>query len=146
MPALRERIEDVPLLARRFVEEAAKKNHRQTPRVEEAVMNKLMDYGWPGNIRELQNVVERLVVLNTKHAITIEDLPLEICGDSRAKAFKIPLGSTLREVETLLIEETLKSTKGDKKLAARLLGIHPRTIYRYFKSKLQSNPLDLGTI
>lgn len=93
-----------------------------------------MNYPWPGNIRELQNLIERFVVLNRTGVIGIEDLPPEIGGKVRTKSVVVPVGIPLRQVERMLMDETLKSTKGDKKLAAHLLGVHPRTIYRYLES------------
>lgn len=134
MPSLKERIEDIPLLAARFIEEAGRKNAREIPLVQSEVIECLQRYPWPGNIRELQNLMERLVVLNRSGMITVEDLPREVGGTPRDKSITVPIGMPLRKVERLLMDETLKSTKGDKKLAAKILGVHPRTIYRYLES------------
>lgn len=134
VPSLRERSEDIPLLAQKFIEDAAKKNGRSIPLLAPEGLECLMGYQWPGNIRELQNLMERLVVLNRSGILTREDLPPEIGGKQRQKTMVIPVGLPLREVERLMMDETLRSTKGDKKLAARLLGVHPRTIYRHLES------------
>ena len=134
VPSLRERSEDIPLLAQKFIEDAAKKNGRSIPLLAPEGLECLMGYQWPGNIRELQNLMERLVVLNRSGILTREDLPPEIGGKQRQKTMVIPVGLPLREVEGLMMDETLRSTKGDKKLAARLLGVHPRTIYRHLES------------
>jgi len=135
VPALRERSQDIPLLAQKFLEDSAKKNGRAVPRLASECIDCFVGYGWPGNIRELQNLMERLVVLNRTGVIAREDLPPEIGGNPRQKTLVIPVGLPLREVERLLMDETLKTTKGDKKLAARLLGVHPRTIYRHLESQ-----------
>lgn len=131
VPPLRERLEDVPLLAKRFIEESSKKNGREIPLLHPDALECLMRYPWPGNIRELQNLMERAVVLSRTGIIRAEDLPPEIGGNQRQKTIVIPVGISLRQVERLLMDETLKTTKGDKKLAAKLLGVHPRTIYRH---------------
>jgi len=135
VPALRERTQDIPLLAQKFLEDSAKKNGRPVPRLASECIDCFVGYGWPGNIRELQNLMERLVVLNRTGVIAREDLPPEIGGNPRQKTLVIPVGLPLREVERILMDETLKTTKGDKKLAARLLGVHPRTIYRHLESQ-----------
>lgn len=138
MPPLRVRIEDIPLLARKFIEEAGRKNARQVPLLDADVLDCLKRYPWPGNIRELQNLMERLVVLNRDGLIKVEDLPREVGGISREKSITVPIGMSLRKVERLLMNETLKSTKGDKRLAAKILGVHPRTIYRYLETLTDS--------
>jgi two-component system, NtrC family, response regulator HydG len=135
LPALRNRSEDIPLLAKKFLEAAAKKNVREAPLLHGEAMERLMGYTWPGNIRELQNLMERLVVLNRSGVIGVEDLPVEIGGEQKGRSIVVPMGMPLREVERLLMGETLKSTQGDKKLAAKFLGVHPRTIYRYLETQ-----------
>jgi two-component system, NtrC family, response regulator HydG len=134
VPSLRERQEDVPLLARKFLEESAKKNGREMPMIHSDAMECLTRYSWPGNIRELQNLLERMVVLNRTGVIQLEDLPPEIVADQRQKTMVIPVGLPLKEVERMIMDETLRSTRGDKKLTAKLLGVHPRTIYRYLET------------
>jgi two-component system, NtrC family, response regulator HydG len=137
VPSLRERIEDVPLLATKFLEVSAKKNGRSLPLLHADALEFLLHYSWPGNIRELQNLMERLVVLNTSGIIQVENLPPEIVGNSsqKQKSVVIPVGLPLREAERMIMDETLKTTRGDKKLAAKLLGVHPRTIYRHLESQ-----------
>lgn len=134
VPPLRERREDIPLLVKQFLDESAKKNGRVAPLLGTDALDALTAYPWPGNIRELQNLMERLVVLNRSGVVERSDLPVEIGGGQRPRTIVVPVGFPLREVEKLLMQETLKSTKGDKKLAAHLLGIHPRTIYRFLES------------
>ena len=95
-------------------------------------MERMLDYGWPGNVRELENVIERAVVLSRGDTLAEQDLPDAIAKatpDAKSSlAFEI--GTTLDELELRVIRETLRHTKGDKGLAAQLLGISTRTIYR----------------
>jgi two-component system response regulator HydG len=135
VPALRERIEDIPLLATQFISDSARKNGRHVPLIHPKALDQLTQYNWPGNIRELQNLMERLVVLNSSGEIRSEDLPQEFGGTKKDSVVRVPIGLPLKKVEKLLFEETLRSTQGDKKLAARLLGVHPRTIYRYLEQQ-----------
>jgi two-component system response regulator HydG len=95
-------------------------------------MTKLLDYAWPGNVRELENVIERATVLCRGDALSLQDLP-EVVARADAAApdtITVAIGTPLADVEQRLIRETLKHTEGDKGLAAQLLGISARTIYR----------------
>jgi DNA-binding NtrC family response regulator len=86
-------------------------------------------------VRELKNVIERAVVLTQRRVISQDDLPENIFKNrSEDRKLTIPFGMPLREIEKKLIIETLKRTKGDKEIAANLLGITPRTIYRKMNS------------
>ena len=89
-------------------------------------------YAWPGNVRELEHAVERAVVLSKGEAIEATDLPETVRKGSQGSAshLTIPIGMPMEEIERRVIHETLRHTKGDKTLAARLLGIAARTIYR----------------
>lgn len=132
VPPLRERAEDIPLLAKKFLEESARKNGREVPLLEHAALDALIEYSWPGNIRELQNLMERVVVLSHTGVIAMADLPKEIVGGTtRPRSVSIPVGLPLREAEKKIMDETLRATRGDRKLAAKLLGVHPRTIHRH---------------
>jgi len=91
----------------------------------------MTDYHWPGNVREIKNVIERAVVLTQDRVITQKDLPGNISSNKvEDRKFSIPFGTPLREIERKIIVETLKRSKGDKEVTAKLLGITPRTIYR----------------
>jgi two-component system response regulator HydG len=131
-PPLRARREDIPLLVDHFLGVYCKKNGRARLSVTPEVLQKLGDYSWPGNVRELENVIERAAVLCTSDVIGIDDLP-EVVAKATSpapSALSFPLGTPLAEVEQRLIRETMKYTGGDKSLAAQLLGISTRTIYR----------------
>jgi two-component system response regulator HydG len=103
---------------------------------DEAATDLLTHYGWPGNVRELENAVERAVVLARAAVIGRDDLPAELRDPSagHGRQLTVSVGTPLEEVERRMIMETLKFTRGDKRLAADLLGIATRTIYRKLES------------
>ncbi len=131
-PPLRARREDVPLLVEHFVERFAKKNARAVPEVPREVLDALVEYSWPGNVRELENAIERAVVLCRTHQLALSDLPEGLCKAPpvEASAVTFSIGTPLDEVERRMLRETLRFAKNDKSLAAQLLGISTRTIYR----------------
>jgi two-component system response regulator HydG len=131
-PPLRARREDIPLLVDHFLGIYCHKNGRARLAVARPVTELLGEYHWPGNVRELENVIERAVVLCRGDTLNIDDLPEALVQASAPapSALTIAMGTPLEEVESRLIRETLRHTKGDKSLAAQLLGISTRTIYR----------------
>ncbi len=135
VPPLRERHGDVAILAQHFLRRFADKNSKNMRGLSETALKALDGYSWPGNVRELENTIERAVVLCRSDVVGLEDLP-EVVSQSHGRdqvakdGVFIPFGTPLDEVEGRLIAETLKRTGGDKKTAARLLGIAARTIYR----------------
>lgn len=131
-PPLRSRREDIPLLVDHFLGVYCKKNTRPRLEVRREVLEKLMSYGWPGNVRQLENVMERAAVLCRTNELLLTDLPdvVQSAVPSEPTALTFALGTPLAEVEQRLIAETLRHTEGDKTLAAQLLGISARTIYR----------------
>ena len=136
LPPLRDRPEDIPLLAHHFLRRYAQKNQRAISGFSDEAMAVLLDYRWPGNVRELEHAVEHAVIFARQAHVAVEDLPPAISagrGQALERALTIRLGTSLDEVERRLIEETLRYAKGDKELAARLLGIASRTIYRKLK-------------
>ncbi len=143
LPPLRERREDVPLLAHHFLRRYAERNGKPIIGFTDEAMDLLEGYTWPGNVRELENVIERAVVLTRSTMISPADLPEAIVGSEQAvRHLVVPIGTSLEEVEDRLIEETLRYAKGDKTLAAKLLGIATRTIYRRMKG--ESEPPETG--
>jgi two-component system response regulator HydG len=130
-PPLRARREDIPLLAEHFVAMYCAKNGKEPLAIEREAIDQLIAYDWPGNVRELQNVIERAVVLNKSGVIKLADLPDPVArAEPRVDSFAFPVGTPLSEVERRVIHGTLEHTEGDKQLAAQLLGISARTIYR----------------
>jgi two-component system response regulator HydG len=137
-PPLRARREDIPLLVDHFLGVYCAKNKRPRLSVEADVFARLRDYAWPGNVRELENAMERAAVLSRGTSINLADLPAAIADavPNQPEALTFGIGTPLAEVEQHLIRETLRHTAGDKSLAAQLLGISARTIYR----KLDESP------
>jgi DNA-binding NtrC family response regulator len=134
IPPLRERVEDIPLLALHFLDKFCLENDRPAMGFSPEAMGALKSYAWPGNVRELQNVVERSVALTTGNLVELADLPDEIRQHSpEADRIVLPVGASMEEIEKLAILQTLKKTGGDKELAARLLGIGLATLYRRLK-------------
>ncbi len=151
LPPLRDRPEDIPLIADHFVRHYAHKNNKEVSGFSEAARKALQQYGWPGNVRELENVVERAVVLTRTAIVELGDLPQPIqqgADKRRAHIHRngpqviIPFGTKLEEMERFMIRETLKETGGDKSLAAQLLGIAARTIYRKLEAERGQQPPD----
>lgn len=135
MPPLRERREDIPLLVSHFLKIYQEKNNKVIDGISEDVLDILTDYQWPGNVREIKNVIERAVVLTQDRVITLKDLPENISRENvEERKLTIPFGMPLREIEKKIIIETLRRSKGDKEITANLLGITPRTIYRKMNS------------
>jgi two-component system response regulator HydG len=131
MPPLRDRQEDIPLLAHHFLNTYSQKNNKGITGITREAVDALQCWSWPGNVRELENAIERAVVLCREDNIGLDDLPPQLRGDGgEARMLTIPIGTSLGEIERMVIRETLASTRGDKKLAAQLLGIATRTIYR----------------
>jgi len=137
LPALKDRREDVPNLVQHFINRFSHKNAKDMKGIESKAMEILLGYEWPGNVRELENVIERSVVLDRDGIIGADDLPSELQSASipAMESVTIPLGTPMEEVERILMEETLKRTKGDKGLASKLLGISTRTLYRKMDKK-----------
>jgi two-component system response regulator HydG len=134
VPPLRDRRDDISLLAQHFVQVYAEKNGKAISGCSPAALERLTEYGWPGNVRELENAIERAVVLTRAgHTVIDEDaLPREIRDSSAAGApgMSFAIGTPLADIEMRVIRETLRHTRGDKRLTAKLLGIATRTIYR----------------
>jgi two-component system, NtrC family, response regulator HydG len=136
LPTLKERAEDIPLLASHFLALHAARNNKPLDGVSLDALVALQAYDWPGNIRELQHAVERAVVLSSGRTVLLGNLPevvaaaVPMAPAPAGLTVSVPLGTPLADVERLVIEETLRRTGGNKVRAASLLGISPRTIYR----------------
>jgi len=129
LPPLRERQEDIPLLSNFFVVKYTKKYKKEIEGLAPEVVNALCAYPWSGNVRELEHVIERAVVLCKNSAISIEHLPEAIVSKKEdAAVVKIPIGLSLKEAEKEIIQKTLQMTRGNKKDAAKILGISTRKI------------------
>jgi two-component system response regulator HydG len=139
IPPLRERREDIPLLADHFLRIYSSKNNKPLEAISKDALDILMHYRWPGNVRELENALERAVVLTRTAMITPADMPEDISKAVRQnqelvsgdRVLNIPIGKVpLKDIERLVMEETLKQSKGNKNVASKILGISTRTLYR----------------
>ena len=138
MPPLRERRDDIPLLAQHFLKTFAEKNRKAIKGYTPRSMDHLLRYDWPGNVRELMNAVERMVVLSRADYVDESDLPPAIveqvgAAPPQLPAQALPADLPLEEVEKASILQTLESAGGNKSEAARRLGITRRTLHKKLK-------------
>ncbi len=144
LPPLRERPEDIPLLVDSFFQEFAEMNRKPLKRISREALELLIRYHWPGNIRELRNVVERMTVIVDSPVIRPEHLPREITGgrlEKSGSSLHFPLGTPLKRVEELVIRRTIEEVGGHREKAARMLGISPRTLqYKIARYGLARRP------
>ena len=129
IPPLRERREDIPLLARHFIEWFALELGREVQDITDGALRILMDNPWPGNVRELENAVERAIVSCKKRVLSEEDFGFLAREAPGREAWAVPTHMPLHEVERLVIEETLRRTGGNVKEAADILQIDRSTLY-----------------
>jgi two-component system, NtrC family, response regulator HydG len=141
VPPLRDRREDIPLLAQHFLETYARRNRKTVKGFAPLAMDMLLKYDWPGNVRELENAIERAVILLSGEHVSEKQLPLRIVrqhpGHERAADTTIPTTNgtrTLEDMEKEAIEATLAATDGNKSEAARRLGISRKTLHNKLKA------------
>jgi len=134
MPPLRERKADIPSLVDHFIRRYAAENEKPVAGIEESALQRLIRYDWPGNIRELENIIERAVVLCAGPRIAIEHLP-ELVGmpETEGRRIRFTPGVSFEEAERELILGTLDAVGGQVPRAAELLGISARKIYYRLK-------------
>jgi DNA-binding NtrC family response regulator len=140
LPPLRERKEDIPLLAQHFLKKYGSENAKNNLELSPEALDLLMDYDWPGNVRELENVIERAVVLCVGPGIGTDLIPDSV---RRSPAFQIPrlilppegisFKDVIQDFEKRLIESTLEAAGGVQKRAAELLRIKPTTLNEMLK-------------
>ena len=135
VPPLRERREDIPLLAARFLSLCADRAPRRIDGISAAARRRLLAYDWPGNVRELQNAIERAVVLGSAACIEEEDLPESVLEESLpAPGAEAAFHRAVREAKRRLILDALAQAGGKQQEAARLLGLHPSRLSRLIGS------------
>ena len=134
LPPLRERREDIPLLANHFLKLYTQRHQRPIEGIHPKAMRLLESYPWPGNIRELQHTIEKLVIFVQHPIIEEEDLPQNITQQHSNDQITLPIGITLEEAEKRLIFATLDATNGNKSKTARILGIGRKTLLRKLES------------
>ncbi len=146
VPPLKDRKEDVPLLAQNFLTKYTNKNRKELKGFTPMAMDALSKYQWPGNVRELENVIERASILCMGQYISEKDLPLNIMKDYQPEnSIQTQLsggGKSLDEIESIALIETLKQTKGNKTEAAKILNITRTTL----NNKLKRHHLTLDII
>ena len=145
LPPLRDRKDDIPSLVNHFLAKHAKLNNRSQPQITDETLNVLMNYNWRGNVRELENVIERALLLADGESVQPTNLLMHSSEDSQffneepftaaalqsesvSETMKIEVGMSMREAEKKLIFETLKTTSGNRTHAAKILGISIRTL------------------
>jgi two-component system response regulator HydG len=142
LPSLKERTQDIPLLIEHFMKHFTKVHAKQVKSMSLAARRKLLAFDWPGNVRQLRNVVESMVVVDYDEVLDVDDLPSELNPTEEAPMASIPnssgslsslVGKPLEEVEKMFILETLEQSGGNREQAAEVLGIGERTLYRKIK-------------
>jgi DNA-binding NtrC family response regulator len=131
VPPLRERREDIPLMVDAFLREFCEVNGRSAVKMHPRAMNLLQEYSWPGNVRQLRNAIEGLVVMNNGREIGPRDLPEELRREGGARAaLAVRVGMTMDEIEREAIRATLAAQDGNRAQTAKILGIGRKTLYR----------------
>jgi two-component system response regulator HydG len=139
LPRLAERREDIPLLIEYFIKEHASRHHKKIRSMTTAARRRLITFDWPGNVRQLRNAIESMVVVDYDEVLDLDDLPAELAPDDSATQVNGAgglhelVGKSMDEIERLFIAETLKVTGGNREEAAKILGIGQRTLYRKIK-------------
>jgi len=135
LPPLRERREDIPLLVRHYAAHFAERMARDVPEIEDDAMLALTQFDWPGNVRQLMNVVQNMIIVAQDNRLRAENVPVEIragAGGEVANTSSLA-GLSLEQIEKQAIRNTLRLTGGNREQAAKLLGIGERTLYRKLK-------------
>jgi DNA-binding NtrC family response regulator len=149
LPPLRERVEDIPLLARHFLRRYIRESDKSVSAISDKAMQLLCAYGWPGNIRQLENAVEQAVALSNQPVLTPDNFPREIRenGDaelshqpSQERQFLFPDTPTLEEVKKRYVLHILNRNQGNVSRTARVLNVDRRSLYRML-ARYQVQPL-----
>ncbi|UTC68347.1 MULTISPECIES: sigma-54 dependent transcriptional regulator [unclassified Treponema] len=130
VPPLRERKEDIPLLAAAFIKEFAEENDKKIDSMEPRARTAIYNYEWPGNIRQLQNCIQSAVVMSSDNVIHFDDLPAALREKAEASSIRIPMGVNMAEAEKQIILQTLANQNNNKSKTADILGIGRRTLHR----------------
>ena len=135
MPPLRERHEDIPLLANYFAAKYAEKCNRKISGISAEAQARLVGYDWPGNVRELENAIERAVVLGATDRILLEDLPESVLeSEPAATAPGTKYHEAVAETKKQIILSAMQQAKGNYTEAAKLLGVHPNYLHRLIRN------------
>lgn len=130
VPPLRERKDDIPLLMTGFLKDYAAENEKDIKGFDNKAKSAIMNYSWPGNVRQLQSSIQTAVVMCSGDEITLEDLPDSIKKAGLNQMITIPLGTKLEDAELMIINQTLAANNGNKTKTAEVLGIGRKTLHR----------------
>jgi DNA-binding NtrC family response regulator len=146
LPALRERLSDIPLLAQHFLDRVARESGKQVTGFTDAAMSALQAYRWPGNVRELQNVMERAVLLGKKNVVDLDDLPAAIVagGPIPTNVLSSGLKQAMATPERQIILEVLEANGWNRIATAEALGINRTTLYKKMKRLGLEEPRHAG--
>ncbi|MDQ7778187.1 MAG: sigma-54 dependent transcriptional regulator, partial [Planctomycetota bacterium] len=135
LPALRDRLDDIPLLVNTFIGEFAGRHSKNVTSLDKEALDVLYSYPWPGNVRELRNCVEAMVVMAKGTTIAKDDIPDYVSQRVGLEETLMPAvsGLSMESVEKELMKRTLAQAKGNREEAAKRLGISERTLYRKLK-------------
>jgi two-component system response regulator HydG len=139
LPTLAERNQDIPLLVEHFVKMHAARHHKQITSMTAAARRRLLSHQWTGNVRQLKNTIESMVVVDYDEVLDLDDLPDELLPEDHAQVTTSAqglselVGKPIADIEGMFIAETLKFTNGNREEAAGMLGIGERTLYRKIK-------------
>jgi transcriptional regulator with PAS, ATPase and Fis domain len=134
LPSLRDRREDIPLLIEHFITRFNRLQGKDIVGVSDEVLARLMEHDLPGNVRELENIIEHAFVLCRGGLIQLLHLPADLRGDRDAATLPIHRGMTLEAMERILIADALRRHGDNRAAAARELGINPSTLFRKLKA------------
>jgi two-component system, NtrC family, response regulator AtoC len=136
LPPLRERKEDIPLLANHFLQKFSEENHKNISHISPEALEIITQYSWPGNVRELEHTIERAVIFSIHPIILPEDLPTKMFEEIKGPEILIPEKQlSLKELEKRYILKVLQETGGNKKKASEILGIDRATLYRILEKE-----------
>ena len=136
LPPLRDRKEDVPMLASHFLQKFSEENHKSISHISPEALDILLQYSWPGNVRELEHTIERAVIFSTHPMILPEDLPKKMSEEVKGLEILMPEKTlSLKELEKKYVLKVLQETGGNKKKASEILGIDRTTLYRILEKE-----------
>jgi two-component system response regulator HydG len=138
IPPLRDRREDIPLLAEHFLRIYSEKNRRTIKGFEQGVMQAFIQHSWPGNVREIENIMERMVIMSKGDTITLDDLPPALAGRQQEEE-STPSPTSLKDVERETIVKTLQQAGGNRTKTAAILGISRKTL----QNKIREYGIDI---
>jgi DNA-binding NtrC family response regulator len=134
LPDLKERKDDIPLLAYHFLDHYSKEARKEIKGISKQAMKLLLEYHWPGNVRELENTIERAVIMTDQDYLAPNDFPKDLMeGFSEMIKKGVKDRKSLDEIKSEYIREILKEVGGNKRVASEILGVNPRTLYRFEK-------------